>query len=143
VLVVDDEPAVRAATSAILSSVGYHVLEADGGASALEQLRASERKIDLVLLDLAMPNMNGQQTLVELKKIRPDLPVVLLTAYAEDEARLSSIRAQLAGFVAKPFAYEELIGAVTSAINSQREACPEPKANRVQALPSVDRGKAS
>jgi two-component system, cell cycle sensor histidine kinase and response regulator CckA len=128
-LVVDDEAAVRAATVAILSSIGYLVLEADGGVSAKEIFRARAAEIDLVLLDLAMPDMNGEQTLRELKKIRADIPVVLLTAYAEDEARLCAVRPQLAGFVAKPFAYEELITAVRTAINGQSRALPETKAN--------------
>ncbi|HYP90790.1 MAG TPA: response regulator, partial [Polyangiaceae bacterium] len=67
------------------------------------------------LLDLAMPGINGEQTLLELKKLRPDVPVVLLTAYAEDELRLRAIRSQLAGIVAKPFSYEELVNAVKGA----------------------------
>jgi len=124
-LVVDDEPAVRAATTAILSSIGYRVLEADGGAAATELFRARAAEIDLVLLDLAMPDMNGEQTLRELKKIRPEIPVVLLTAYAEDEARLCTVRPHLAGFVAKPFAYEELILAVKSALHQERTPLPE------------------
>jgi signal transduction histidine kinase/CheY-like chemotaxis protein len=115
VLVVDDEPPVRAATVAILSSTGYRVLEADGGDAAVRFFKAHGSEIDAVLLDLAMPHMNGEQTLIELKKLRPDLPVVLLTAYAEDELRLSAIRGQLAGIVAKPFSYEELINAVKAA----------------------------
>jgi two-component system, cell cycle sensor histidine kinase and response regulator CckA len=112
VLVVDDEPAVRAATVAILSSSGYRVLDADGGEAAVRLLRAHASEIDVVLLDLAMPGMNGEQTLLELKKIRPDVPVVLLTAYAEDELRLCAIRTELAGIVAKPFSYEELVNAI-------------------------------
>ncbi|HYP77086.1 MAG TPA: response regulator [Polyangiaceae bacterium] len=141
VLVVDDEPAVRAATSSVLSSIGYRVLEADGGVAALEQVRADDPKIDLVLLDLAMPNMNGQQTLAELKKIRPDLPVVLLTAYAEDEARLSAMRAQLAGFVAKPFAYDELLAAVRAA--SSAPQAPGGPGEQHRATFTANRGKAS
>jgi len=141
-LVVDDEPAVRAATIAILSSIGYRVLEADGGISATELFRARASEIDLVLLDLAMPDMNGEQTLAELKRIRPDIPVVLLTAYAEDEARLSSIRAHLAGFVAKPFAYEELIAAVKAAITRARDARSAPKSSSGRTA-SLGRWKAS
>ena len=114
-LVVDDEAAVRAATVAILSSAGYHVLEADGGEAAKRMLRRHSSEIDVVLLDLAMPGMNGEQTLLALRKIRADIPVVLLTAYAADELRLRAIRDDLAGFVAKPFSYEELLSAVTSA----------------------------
>ena len=140
-LVVDDEPAVRAATIAILSSIGYRVLEADGGVAATELFRARAAEIDLVLLDLAMPDMNGEQTLRELKKIRPEIPVVLLTAYAEDEARLCTVRPHLAGFVAKPFAYEELILAVKTALHQERTPLPEAEAepNRIERLASVDR----
>ncbi len=115
VLVVDDEPPVRAATVAILSSSGYRVLEAEGGEAAVRTFRAHADEIDAVLLDLAMPHMNGEQTLLELKKMRPDVPVVLLTAYAEDELRLSAIAAQLTGIVPKPFSYEELVNAVKAA----------------------------
>jgi PAS domain S-box-containing protein len=114
-LVVDDEAAVRAATVAILSSAGYRVLEADGGEAAQRLLRSYSSEIDVVLLDLAMPGTNGEQTLLALRQIRADVPVVLLTAYAEDERRLRAIREDLAGVVAKPFSYEELLNAVKSA----------------------------
>lgn len=117
VLVVDDEAAVRAATVAILASAGYRVLAVDGGESATRLFRSCSSEIDVVLLDLAMPGMNGEQTLSALRQIRADVPVVLLTAYAEDELRLRAIRDDLAGFVAKPFSYEELLNAVRCAAN--------------------------
>jgi signal transduction histidine kinase/CheY-like chemotaxis protein len=113
-LVIDDEAAVRAATVAILSSAGYHVLEADGGEAAKRLFRSHSSEIDVVLLDLAMPGSNGEQTLLALRQIRADVPVILLTAYARDDARPAAIRDELAGFVAKPFSYEELINAVKS-----------------------------
>jgi PAS domain S-box-containing protein len=115
VLVVDDEAAVRAATVAILSSAGYRVLEADGGEAAKRLFRSYSSEVDVVLLDLAMPGTNGEQTLLALRQLRADIPVVLLTAYAEDELRLRAIRDDLAGCVAKPFSYEELLSAVKSA----------------------------
>ncbi len=124
VLVVDDEPAVRAATVAILSSAGYRVLEADGGESALRLLRARSEEVDVVLLDLAMPGINGEQTLQELKRLRPDVPVVLLTAYAEDELRLSGVRAELAGIISKPFSYEELLNAVKGVTGPSSSSTP-------------------
>jgi CheY-like chemotaxis protein len=124
VLVVDDEPAVRAATAAILSSCGYRVLDAPGGEAALRLLRDGSVEVDVVLLDLAMPGMNGEQTLCELKKLRPDMPVVLLTAYAEDELRLRAIRAELSGIVSKPFSYEELVRAVKGATGAASSSTP-------------------
>lgn len=115
VMVVDDDAAVRAATVAILSSAGYRVLEANGGKAAMDLFRRHSLEIDVVLLDLAMPGINGEQTLFALRQIRADVPIVLLTAYAADELRLRTIRDDLAGFVAKPFSYEELLSAVKSA----------------------------
>jgi PAS domain S-box-containing protein len=108
-LVVDDEAAVRLVTGEVLRAIGYRVLEADGGISACELYRKHAGDIDIVLLDLAMPDMNGEQTLRELQKIRPDVRVILLTAYAEDEFRMRFVQDDLAGFIAKPFAYDELI----------------------------------
>jgi signal transduction histidine kinase/ActR/RegA family two-component response regulator len=108
-LVVDDEAAVRTVTSEVLRSIGYRVLEADGGAAACGLFRQHAAEIDIVLLDLAMPDMNGEETLRELRKIRADVRVVLLTAYAEDEFRMRFVPGDLAGFIAKPYSREELV----------------------------------
>jgi CheY-like chemotaxis protein len=124
VLVVDDEPAVRAATAAILSSCGYRVVEAEGGEVALRLLGEGSVDVDVVLLDLAMPGINGEQTLCELRKLKPDVPVVLLTAYAEDELRLRAIRSELSGIVSKPFSYEELVKAVKGATGVASSSTP-------------------
>jgi signal transduction histidine kinase/CheY-like chemotaxis protein len=124
-LVVDDEAPVRAATVAILSSAGYRVLEASGGAAAIMLFRSRHAEIDVVLLDLAMPGMTGEATLHELRLVRADVPVVLLTAYAEDERRLRAVRDDLAGFVTKPFSYEELINAVRSAASPMSTPIPD------------------
>jgi signal transduction histidine kinase/CheY-like chemotaxis protein len=124
VLVVDDEAAVRSVTSEVLRTIGYRVLEADGGASARELYRQHAAEIDIVLLDLAMPDMNGEQALRELRKIRADVRVVLLTAYAEDEFRMRFVPGDLAGFIAKPFAREELVEVLRRA--ASRTAAPRP-----------------
>jgi CheY-like chemotaxis protein len=119
--VVDDDAAVRSVTAEIVSSLGFRVLEADGGATASELFRKHSAEIDVVLLDLAMPVLNGEQTLRELKRLRADVPVILVTAYAEDESRLSALRGELAGFVGKPFAYDELAAAIQQATRLGRE----------------------
>jgi signal transduction histidine kinase/CheY-like chemotaxis protein len=118
-LVVDDEAAVRIVTSEVLRAIGYQVLEADGGVSACELYRSHAAEIDIVLLDLAMPDMNGEQTLRELQKVRRDVRVILLTAYAEDEFRMRFVQDDLAGFIAKPFAYEELVEVLRKAQSSR------------------------
>ena len=123
-LVVDDEDAVRIVTGEVLRSLGYRVLEAEGGAAACRLLRAHAAEVSVVLLDLAMPDMNGEEALRELKKIRADVPVILLTAYAQDEFRARFLPGDLAGFVAKPFAREELIEALTK-ISAGGRRCEE------------------
>ncbi len=115
-LVVDDEPAVRIVTSEVLRSIGYRVLEADGGAMACHVFAKHSSEVDIVLLDLAMPDMNGEQTLRELRKLNPRVRVILLTAYAEDEFRMNFVQGELSGFLAKPFAYEELIEVLRAAV---------------------------
>lgn len=109
ILVVDDEASVRQATSELLTAMGYEVLQADGGASALRMFSERGDELDAVLLDLAMPEMHGEQVLRAMKKLRRDVPVVLLTAYAEDEFGLRFPKDDLAGFIAKPFACDELV----------------------------------
>jgi len=121
-LVVDDEPAVRIVTSEVLRSIGYRVLEADGGAMACHVFAKHASEIDIVLLDLAMPDMNGEQTLRELRKLSPHVRVILLTAYAEDEFRMKFVQGELSGFLAKPFAYEELIEVLRAAVPSDAGA---------------------
>jgi signal transduction histidine kinase/CheY-like chemotaxis protein len=114
-LIVDDDAAVRAVTVEIVSAMGYRVLSADGGISAIRLFREYGPDIDVVLLDLAMPDLNGEQTLRELRKLRADVPVILVTAYAEDESRLNALRGEVTGFVGKPFAYDELAAAIQQA----------------------------
>ena len=123
-LLVDDEPAVRLVTAEVLRTIGYRVIEADGGVAARELYRQHAEEIDIVLLDLAMPDMNGEQTLRELQKIRRDVRVVLLTAYAEDEFRMRFVQNELAGFIAKPFAFEELVEVLRSATRAPELSRP-------------------
>jgi PAS domain S-box-containing protein len=122
VLVVDDERPVREVTCEVLASLGYEVLQAGGGASACELLEAHRERIDVVLLDMAMPEMNGEQTLRALRAIHGDARVVLMTGYAEEDVQLRFAGDQLSGFLAKPFAKRELGAAIDRAILQERGA---------------------
>ena len=86
VLLVEDEGAVRAALHRLLARQGYMVLEAADGEEALEIWRARGRDVDLVLTDLAMPRLGGLALAGRLRAMRPELPVVLMTAYAGEAA---------------------------------------------------------
>jgi CheY-like chemotaxis protein len=86
VLVVDDEPRVRRAAGAMLERYGYTVLLAQDGERAVDVFRKVGDQVSLVLLDLTMPVMSGEETLRQLKSIRPDVRVVLSSGYNEIEA---------------------------------------------------------
>ncbi|HEY3862135.1 MAG TPA: response regulator [Verrucomicrobiae bacterium] len=80
VLVVDDDPSIRHMLCRILVDEGYAALGAAGGREGINAAAACE--VDLVLLDLKMPGMNGQETLKELAALRPGLPVIIMTAFS-------------------------------------------------------------
>jgi len=82
VLLVDDDPLVLASTASMLEDLGHAVVESSSGRQALEILRAGAR-VDLVLTDQAMPGMTGLQLTAELRRLRPGLPVLLASGYAE------------------------------------------------------------
>ena len=116
ILVVDDEESVRTVTAEVLRAFDYRVFTADGGREAERVYRAHMGEIDIVLLDLTMPEMNGEETLRALQAVHPEVKVVLMTGYTEDEVRLRFVRGALSGFLTKPFVRDELITAVEAAI---------------------------
>jgi CheY-like chemotaxis protein len=115
VLVVDDDAMVRRATTATLAELGYNVVEAPGGATAVEILRARPDRFSAVLLDLVMPGMNGSETFRALTAVRQDLPVVVCTGYAADSHIDTDVKRRIAGLVQKPFSAERLGRALVAA----------------------------
>lgn len=115
VLVVDDDAMVRRTTTATLAELGYNVVEAPGGATAVEIVRARPDRFSVVLLDLVMPGMTGSETFRALTAIRPDLPVVVCTGYAADAHIDTDVKRRIAGLVQKPFTAERLARALEAA----------------------------
>ena len=112
VLIVEDEDAVRGAIRRLLQDEGYTVLEAQNGASALEVLNtAGATGVALVLTDLRMPVMDGRQLAAALARLRPSLPVVLMSGFT---AQLMDMRLVSPHFVflAKPFKNHDLLATV-------------------------------
>lgn len=107
VLVVDDEERITTFLSRSLSAQGHAVLTAPHGTGALEVLAA--RSVDLVLLDLMMPGMNGLQCLSALGRRGPLPPVIVLSGVTDVAARVQALDAGAVDFVAKPFHLSELI----------------------------------
>ncbi|MFN8096543.1 MAG: PAS domain-containing protein, partial [Vicinamibacteria bacterium] len=108
VLVVDDEPVVREVARQMLECLGFSVLTAADGAEALDVFRSHGADVRLVLLDLTMPNVDGEETFVALRQTAPDVRVILTSGYNEVEATSRFVGRGLAGFLQKPFALEEL-----------------------------------
>ena len=103
ILVVDDEQFVREMAKRALERLGYTVLMADGGAAAIDVFRRHPGEITLVVLDLSMPHMSGEEALLELRKIRPETKVVVSSGYSESEAMPLFDGQRVSGFVQKPY----------------------------------------
>jgi CheY-like chemotaxis protein len=114
VLVVDDDDAVREVTAAFLSELGYRVIEAGSGGAALELLD-NQDGIELLLLDFAMPGMNGAEVARAARARRPKLPILFVTGYADAEALPQLGREEI---LRKPFGQQELAAKVGAALRS-------------------------
>jgi PAS domain S-box-containing protein len=119
VLVIDDEPDVRSISSRMLSVMGFRVLSADDGKQGVEIFREQPDAITLILLDLTMPRMDGEEALKELRQIRPAVPVVFMSGYAEDEKVSRGDGQSPVGFLQKPFTMEDLQAALRSVMPAE------------------------
>lgn len=114
IMVVDDEKMLLILTGEILRDEGYEVVTAQSGFECLDQFRLSGRKFDLVLLDLNMPLMDGEETFQRLRALQPDLPIMLCTGYVQQERLDQLLAAGLSGFVQKPLGPRECLAGVRS-----------------------------
>lgn len=115
ILIVDDENLVRSATAEMLREMGHSVIEASSGSAALDRLNSRE-EIDLLITDYLMPGMRGSELAEEALDIRPGLPVLLLTGYA------NLAKGEAAGLprLAKPFREADLARAVAGLLSEER-----------------------
>ena len=111
ILLVEDEPMVRTVAERALTRHGYTVLTADNGEEALEIARPRASEIDLLISDVVMPMMDGPTMVREARKTHPDLPILFMSGYAEEQLRKSIDIANVA-FLPKPFSVQELAEAV-------------------------------
>jgi len=118
VLVVDDEEGVRRIAAGMLRRMGFTVITAAGGREALRLVREPTAQFVMVLLDLTMPDMDGEETLREMHRVSPGLPVVLSSGYNQQSLTSRVVEQGLAGFLPKPYHFEELVTAVRRALAS-------------------------
>jgi two-component system cell cycle sensor histidine kinase/response regulator CckA len=114
VLLVEDEPMVRSVAERALTRHGYHVITADNGEDALEIIAKNE-PIDLLISDVVMPGMDGPTMVREARQSRPDLKILFISGYAEEQLR-KSIDIENVNFLPKPFSVTELAEAARRAV---------------------------
>ena len=122
ILLVEDEAKVRKLTLTMLERHGFRVLEASSGSEALALCRAENGAIDLVLSDMVMPQMSGDQLAVELRRLYPAINVLFMSGYAEHAVVSQALLAPDVHFVSKPFTAADLLSKVNQAINSSSHA---------------------
>ncbi|MDP3408628.1 response regulator [Bosea sp. (in: a-proteobacteria)] len=116
ILVVDDEEPLRTLVARGLSMDGHSCLLAADGAEALDTLMAEQGRFDLLLTDIRMPMMDGIALALAAKQAFPDLPIMLMTGYAEQRERARSLDAIVEEVMTKPFTIAELRAAVMNVI---------------------------
>jgi len=119
VLVVEDDPAIRRGVLDALRFEGFEVTEASNGRAGLDAALTSD--CQLVLLDLVMPEMDGLQVLGELRKSRPTLPVIILTARGEESDRVRGLKLGADDYVVKPFSVKELLARAEAVLRRSPE----------------------
>ncbi|MGH7518246.1 MAG: response regulator [Gemmatimonadales bacterium] len=117
VLIVDDEPVVRRLAYRILNAAGYRVFEASDGAEALEVLRMAPGRMELVIVDAIMPNVDGATLSTEIFETWPTQRVLLMSAHGEEVFSRLGQRRMTAPFLAKPFSDDELLAKVERALS--------------------------
>lgn len=106
ILIVDDQLGIRLLLKEILQKEGYSTFQAANGYQAIEITK--KENPDLVLLDMRLPEMNGIEILQELKKISPDIRVIIMTAYGEQELIDTAKNIGILDYITKPFEIEEI-----------------------------------
>ncbi|WP_193725900.1 response regulator [Xanthomonas arboricola] len=117
ILLVDDTDVVRIMVSEVLSDAGYHVVEAEDANGALAQLRAGV-EIDLVVSDVGLPGMNGRDMADVARALRPGLPILFITGYAENAATRQEFLADGMALLPKPFSLNDLLNMVGQMLDS-------------------------
>jgi two-component system response regulator HydG len=114
ILIADDEESHRLMLRAHLEGEGFEVAEASNGQDAVA--KASERILDLVLMDIRMPAIDGMEALKRIKKANPDLPVIMMTAYGSIDSAVKALQSGAEDYLTKPLDMDELIIKVKKAI---------------------------
>lgn len=106
ILLVDDEDYMLALLKEIVQMLGHRALTAASGAQALEKIASGS--VDLVITDMNMPGMSGLELMAQVRQMKPQLPVVLISGYGVEHAAIAARKHRADGFIGKPFHLEDL-----------------------------------
>jgi len=112
ILIVDDETVITEVTSQMLSGLGYQVLIADSGKKAIDIYKDNHGRIDLVIMDMIMPVMGGEETFKQLKAINPKVRVILSSGYTVNDEVKQIMSQGVLAFLQKPYNQDELSGKI-------------------------------
>ncbi len=132
VMIIDDNASVRIAITSVLED-DYSITQAESGDQALDILR-HDREFNVITLDLQMPGLSGIETLAEIKKINPDIEVLILTAHSDVKSARNALRYGAYDYIDKPFVNEELREAVRRGIQKGRKISSAKEASEELAM---------
>jgi excisionase family DNA binding protein len=116
ILVIDDEPIIRELFKKIFDFNGYEIIAAENGAAGLQKL--TDFNPDLVFLDLVMPKMDGSQILKEIRAVKPQLPVVIITGYPDSECMNRVLEFGPITVLKKPLSIDDIKSVAQSVLNT-------------------------
>jgi CheY-like chemotaxis protein len=126
---VEDEDMLRLAVSKMLRKHGFRVIEAIDGSSALELVRTHKDEIDFMLLDVSVPGVSSQEVFEEARYRRPNLKVILTSAYSRETVDASFAGLRIERFIRKPFQIADLMGLLQDVLSTETGRPPLPGAS--------------
>jgi two-component system, cell cycle sensor histidine kinase and response regulator CckA len=121
ILIAEDHEALRQVAHETLAGLGYEVISAVDGEEAVHKFLANSRRIDLALLDVMLPKLNGTEVFARLREEKPELPVILSTGYSPDMSQLDRVRQRGLPLLQKPYSPRELASRVRETLDRRRE----------------------
>ena len=118
VLVVDDEASIRDLLSKTLALADYEVETAPDGSAALDRLRENPTGVDLLIADLKMPGMDGLTLIKQAKRIRAELPIIIITGFSSESSAIEAVNLGVAGYLTKPFRVPQVLAAAAKALGA-------------------------
>jgi PAS domain S-box-containing protein len=118
ILIVEDEEALRQPSTKMLRKAGYSVIEAGDGDAALELIRASRERINVLLLDITLPGASSREIFEEATRLRPDMKIIVTSGYSA-AAAASSLGRRVEHFIRKPYRFNDLIALITHSRDGQ------------------------